>query len=119
MRANEFEELVEAALGEIPVRFRRRLRNVAIIVENEPPQPGLLGLYQGIPLTLRSVSQPVSTPDRITIYQGPHERAERNPAELRRMVYETLWHEIGHYVGMSESEVRRAERRRAKARRRL
>src|SRR5208283_5477569 len=56
MRDCDFEELVEEALAEVPARFRRRLRNVVFVVENEPPRPGLLGLYQGRPLTLRRVS---------------------------------------------------------------
>jgi len=118
MRSRDFEQLVEAALAELPMRFRRRLRNVAIVVENEPPRPGLLGLYEGRPLTERSFAVPVSMPDRITIYQGPHERAARSLNELKHMVYETVWHEIGHYFGMDERQARRAERRRAALRRR-
>jgi len=119
MRDRDFEALVEAALAEVPARFRRRLRNVVFVVESEPPHPGLLGLYQGRPLTLRSVSEPVAVPDRITLYQGPHVRMARNVAELRQCVAETVWHEIGHYFGMDEQRVRAAERRRAAARRRL
>jgi predicted Zn-dependent protease with MMP-like domain len=119
MRDRDFEKLVEEALAEVPPRFRRRLRNVVIVVEDEPPRPGLLGLYQGRPLTTRSVSQPIAEPDRITIYQGPHERMARNAGELRRAVAETVWHEVGHYFGMDEQRVRAAERRRRAARRRL
>ena len=119
MRGRDFEQLVEQALAELPAGFRRRLRNVLMVVEDEPPQPGLLGLYQGHPLTQRSSFTPVSMPDRITIYQGPHERASRNLNELKHMVSETVWHEIGHYFGLDERQVRQAERRRAAARRRL
>jgi predicted Zn-dependent protease with MMP-like domain len=118
MRSRDFEQLVEQALAELPLGFRRRLRNVLMVVEDEPARPGLLGLYEGRPLTQRSFFTPVSMPDRITIYQGPHERAARNPNELKRMVAETVWHEIGHYFGMDERQAQRAERRRA-ARRRL
>ena len=119
MRDRDFEELVEQGLKEVPARFRRRLRNVVFVVEDEPPRPGLLGLYQGRPLTTRSVSQPIAEPGRITIYQGPHERMARTAGELRRAVAETVWHEVGHYFGMDERQVRAAERRRAAARRRL
>ena len=103
----------------IPPRFRRRLSNVVFVVEPEPPRPGLLGLYQGRPLPVRSVSDSFTMPDRITIYQGPHERMTRTASELQRAVAETVWHEVGHYFGMDERQVRAAERRRAAARRRL
>jgi len=118
LSAAEFDRLVEAALRDIPKRFRRRLENVAIIVEQEPPRPGLLGLYQGHPLTIRSVFQGFTMPDRITIYQGPHERMSRTAAELKKVVADTIWHEIAHYFGMDEPQVRRAERNNARLRNR-
>jgi predicted Zn-dependent protease with MMP-like domain len=111
--AEEFDAIVERALKRIPVRFRRRMRNVAIVVEAEAPRPGLLGLYQGRPLTGRSVFDGFAMPDKITIYQGPHERLSRTPEELEQMVADTVWHEIAHHFGMDERTVRRAERRRA------
>jgi predicted Zn-dependent protease with MMP-like domain len=109
---SDFDAVVTRALGRIPPRFRKLLRNVAVIVEPEPSRPGLLGLYQGHPLTTRSVGQSFTMPDRITIYQGPHERMARNPVELERMVADTVWHEIAHYFGMDEARVRRAEKKR-------
>ena len=112
----EFDLLVEEALRRIPPRFRRRMRNVAIVVEKESPRPGLLGLYQGRPLTTRSVSDGFILPDKITIYQGPHERMARSRGELEQMVADTIWHEIAHHFGMDESRVRRAERDRARRR---
>jgi predicted Zn-dependent protease with MMP-like domain len=96
----------------IPPQFRRKLHNVAFIVEAEPPRPGLLGLYQGRPLPRRSVSDSFAMPDRITIYQGPHERLARGRRDLLRLVRETIWHEVAHYFGMDERQVRLAERRR-------
>jgi predicted Zn-dependent protease with MMP-like domain len=116
MTAGDFDKLVERALRAIPHPFRRRLDNVAIIVEREPPRPGLLGLYHGRPLTRRSVHDGFTMPDQITIYQGPHERLARTTAELERLVRETVWHEIAHYFGMDERQVRRAERRRERLR---
>jgi predicted Zn-dependent protease with MMP-like domain len=112
--AAEFDRIVEDALRLIPARFRRRMNNVAIVVETEPPRPGLLGLYQGRPLADRSVFDSFALPDKITIYQGPHERLARDMAELRQMVADTVWHEIAHHFGMDEKRVRRAERRRKK-----
>jgi predicted Zn-dependent protease with MMP-like domain len=119
MRGRDFEQLIEQALAELPPAYRRRIRNVVMVVEDEPPRPGLLGLYEGRPLTERSFFTPMSVPDRITIYQGPHERAAHSPNELKNMVSETVWHEIGHYFGMNERQALRAERRRAAARKRL
>ena len=108
----EFDQIVEDALRLIPPRFRRRMQNVVIVVEPEPTRPGLLGLYQGRPLANRSVFDSFSLPDKITIYQGPHERTARSQTELRQMVADTLWHEIAHHFGMNERQVRQAESRR-------
>jgi predicted Zn-dependent protease with MMP-like domain len=112
LSASEFDALVARALRRIPRRFRRRIVNVAIVVEQEPPRPGLLGLYHGRPLTHRSVSDGFVMPDQITIYQGPHERMARSVDQLEQMVADTVWHEIAHYFGMDERTVRRAERKR-------
>jgi predicted Zn-dependent protease with MMP-like domain len=114
---------VDAACARIPARFRRRMKNVAVVVEREPtagqlsrggvPRGGtLLGLYEGRPLTRRSVFEPFAMPDRITIFQGPHERMAADDAELARIVEATVWHEVAHYFGLDEREVRAAERRR-------
>jgi predicted Zn-dependent protease with MMP-like domain len=112
LTSTEFDHVVERALARIPRRFRRRLQNVALVVEPEPPRPGLLGLYRGRPMTRRSVFESFAMPDQITIYQGPHERLARSREQLEQMVADTVWHEIAHYFGMDEGQVRRAERRR-------
>jgi predicted Zn-dependent protease with MMP-like domain len=116
MTSAEFDRLVERAFARIPARFRMRMKNVALVVEPEPPPTSgggtLLGLYQGRPLTARSVFESFAMPDRITIFQGPHERMARSPAHLEQLVEETVWHEIAHYFGMDERQVRTAERRR-------
>jgi predicted Zn-dependent protease with MMP-like domain len=123
MSADEFDKLVQGAYGRIPSRFRKRMQNVAMLVEAEPspaqlaqagvgPGSTLLGLYQGRPLTERSVFENFAMPDRITIFQGPHERLARGEAHLKRMVEDTVWHEVAHYFGMDERQVREAERRR-------
>jgi predicted Zn-dependent protease with MMP-like domain len=110
----EFDAITARALRRIPPRFRRRMNNVVIVVEPEPPYPGLLGLYHGRPLTERSVGEGFRLPDQITIYQGPHERMARSRADLERIVADTVWHEIAHHFGMDEGRVRRAERKRAR-----
>ncbi len=111
-----FEQLVEDALAGIPAAYRARMRNVILVVEDHPPQPGLLGLYEGRPLTERGVSDGFALPDRITIYRTPHVRMARNSQHLRRIVAETVWHEIAHYFGLDEAQVLRAERARTRRR---
>jgi predicted Zn-dependent protease with MMP-like domain len=121
MRTADFDQIVESAFRNIPARFRTRMQNVAIVVEDEPspaqvrrggnsPGTALLGLYEGRPLRYRSVSEGFQLPDRITVFQGPHERIARNREDLERLVEQTLWHEIAHHFGMNEREVRAAER---------
>ncbi len=111
-----FEQLVEQSLAGIPATYRSRMRNVLIIVEDQPPQAGLLGLYEGRPLIERSTSDNFTLPDRITIYREPHVRMARNNQHLRRIVAETLWHEIAHYFGLNEKQVLSAERARTRRR---
>ena len=113
MTSGEFDKLVEKAVRAIPPRFRRRLQNIAFLVEREPPRPGILGLYQGHPLPTRSVSDGFTLPDRITIFQGPHERLARDRLQLEKLLKDTVWHEVAHYFGLDERSVRLAERRRA------
>jgi len=114
-----FEGLVQQALRSIPAEFRDRIHNLAIIVEDEPdarlldqmevpPGETLFGLYHGTPLTERGWDYGNRLPDRITIYQGPHER-EYDEEDLVTAIGETLIHEIGHYFGMSEEEIEEIE----------
>jgi predicted Zn-dependent protease with MMP-like domain len=123
MSPDEFDRLVGAAYARIPARFRKRMKNIALLVEPEPsahqlarghvPRGStLLGLYEGRPLTARSVFDSFTLPDRITIFQGPHERLARDPEHLVRLVEDTVWHEVAHYFGLDEARVRAAERRR-------
>ena len=123
MEREQFEQIVRAAWRKIPSRFRRRIENVAIVVEDEPTRgqlrrgdvpPGstLLGLYEGVPLSRRGAGYGMVLPDKISLFQGPIERSARHPDEIPNIVYDTLWHELAHYFGMSEREVRQSERRR-------
>lgn len=120
MTRQRFQQLVEEALREIPPRFRREMKNVAVVVEDEPPphvleemevDPGdsLFGLYQGTPLPERGWGYGNALPDRISIYQGPIEDACEDDEEIRDCVAETVIHEFGHYFGMSEEEIEEIE----------
>jgi predicted Zn-dependent protease with MMP-like domain len=117
----KFEQLVAEALASIPRRFKKAMHNIAIVVEDEPspelleemeiePPDTLLGLYQGTPLTERSVSYYGNTlPDRVLIFQGPHEREAEDEDDLVVAIGETLIHELGHYFGLSEEEIEEIE----------
>ena len=120
MNRQAFELLVQDALGTIPARFRRAMKNLAIVVEDEPapgllaemeiePPDTLLGLYQGIPLTERGWAHGNALPDRILIFQGPHQRDADDEDDLVVAIGETLIHEIGHYFGMSEEQIEEIE----------
>ena len=120
MQRDQFEKLVADALASIPRRFRDALQNIAIVVEDEPsrellremgirPPDTLLGLYAGTPLTQRHWGYGNTLPDRILIFQGPHERAADDDEDLVTAIAETLIHEIGHYFGMSEEEIEEIE----------
>ena len=120
MKSEKFEQLVAEAITLIPKRFRREMRNIAIVVEDEPsaelleemeiePPDSLYGLYQGTPLTERGWPWGNALPDRITIFQKPIEEDCEDEDEVRAMIGETLIHEVGHYFGLSEEEIEEIE----------
>jgi predicted Zn-dependent protease with MMP-like domain len=120
LSTDEFEKLVSKALGELPKRFRDRLENIAVVVEEAPPQEimrelglksplALLGLYQGVPLKHRGIHYGNVLPDRIVIYQRPIEALVRTRRQLLIEVRRTVMHEIGHFFGLAESELREIE----------
>ena len=122
MTREAFEQLVGDALSGIPRRFRDAMTNIVIGVEDEPsrallremeiePPDTLFGLYQGIPLTERRWDHGNSLPDRILLFQGPHERQAEDEDDLIASIGETLIHEIGHYFGLSEEEIEEIEER--------
>lgn len=130
MDESTFEALVHEAIAMIPPRFRDKLENVAFVVEmhhrraerGERPirtRGLLLGLYQGVPYGRRGPSYSGVLPDKITIFQDAIETlAGGDPDRVRTVVRETVWHEVGHYFGMDEAEVRRwevARRKRSRA----
>lgn len=120
MRRKQFERFVADALASIPRGFRDAMQNIAIVVEDEPsqellddmeiePPDTLLGLYQGTPLTERHWDYGNALPDRVLIFQGPHERSAEDEDDLITAIGETLIHEIGHYFGMSEEQIEEIE----------
>ena len=105
-----FARLVRRALMDLPAEFGQRMRNVEIVVDDEPDpdhtQPGreLLGLYEGVPLTERSYGEPI-LPDRISIYRGPIQRMSASPKRQAQIVRDTVIHEIAHHFGISDARL--------------
>jgi predicted Zn-dependent protease with MMP-like domain len=98
----EFSQLVEQALGELPERFTSLLDNVAVVVEEEPidedldllddDHDDLLGIFR---------TQP-PLPDQVVIFRGPILRNTRNRREAIREIRDTVIHELGHYFGLDD-----------------
>src|SRR6185436_9326195 len=120
MTREQFERLVAEAVALIPRRFRREMRNLALVVEEEPspalldemeiePPDSLFGLYQGIPLPEGSWGDGNHLPDKITLFQRPIEEDCEDEDEIRAVIGETLIHEVGHYFGLSEEEIEAIE----------
>jgi predicted Zn-dependent protease with MMP-like domain len=118
MTRENFEDIAEEVFAGLPQFFGDKIDNVHIRVEEYPTddvlkkvhggRSSLLGLYQGIPLTHRGTWYGTSptTPDTITLYQANIEAVCRNDEEVSDRIKEVLLHELGHYFGMSEQEIR-------------
>ena len=124
MHRSDFEKMIHEELPHaIPEKFRERIKNVAILVEDEPSaelrkergladNETLLGLYSGVPLPVRGDSYGIgmAVPDTITLYQKPIQGEAGGDSErIRAIVRETLWHEVGHYFGLSDEEIEKRE----------
>ena len=100
-----FEEMVVEALDGLPEELGRLMRNVAVTVEHGPGPPGLLGLYQGIPLTSRTTGYAGVLPDRITIYRLEICAACESEDEVVDQVRRTVVHEVGHHFGIDDNRL--------------
>jgi predicted Zn-dependent protease with MMP-like domain len=120
MQREKFEALVARAIDNLPLEFQGRLENVDIVVENWPT-PGqlrqakhshptqLLGLYQGVPQTMRGRRYGLVLPDKISIFQKPIEAHCRFVDEIEATIEEVVRHEIAHHFGLDEKTLRRIE----------
>lgn len=126
MPDEQFEQLVEEGFMQLPAWVRERIKNVAILIEDQPSEEvrkiegldddeTLLGYYQGIPLTERGEHYGVgmTLPDTITLYRIPIERAAaEDKIPVAQVIAETIWHEFAHHFGMDEHEVQTREQKR-------
>ena len=116
MKREHFAKVVEEALDSLPQEFRSHIRNVAVLVEDMPPnQPSpragqqrqlLLGLFHGVPSTKKSVFDLPTGPDYIVLYQKNIEAVCSSEAEVREQIRLTVIHEVGHYFGMDENQLK-------------
>jgi predicted Zn-dependent protease with MMP-like domain len=100
-----FEEMVVEALDGLPEDLGRLMRNVAVTVEHGPGPRGLLGLYQGVPLTSRGANYAGVLPDRITIYRRAICAICQTEDEVVSQVRRTVVHEVAHHFGISDSRL--------------
>ena len=116
MEQKKFEELVDKAYQKIPEKFKQKMENIVITVEDYPTQEDLghlksrgknilLGLYRGTPLPQRSIWQVARMPDKIVLFQKNIEKICSSEKEVEEKVYEVLQHEIAHYFGLSDREI--------------
>lgn len=120
MTLEEFDQEVTKVLEELPEEFKKQLDNVDVLVEIWPSEddlrsilahPGttLFGLYKGIPKTKRGSAYTAVLPDKITIYAGPILSFSKSREDAKNQIKDTVLHEIGHYFGMSEESIRKAQ----------
>jgi predicted Zn-dependent protease with MMP-like domain len=102
---DEFEKMVVTALDGLPEELGRLMRNVAVTVEHDAGPPGLLGLYEGIPLTSRTSQYAGVLPDRITIYRRAICAICHTEAEVVDQVRRTVIHEVAHHFGISDARL--------------
>ncbi len=113
-------KLVQEVLDDLPPEFRSRIQNLAVLVEDRPHlarrsrrfgKSGknrrlLLGVFHGVPATQKSIFDLGAGPNHIVLYQKNIEAVCSNEAQIRHEVRQTVLHELGHYFGMSESQLR-------------
>jgi predicted Zn-dependent protease with MMP-like domain len=113
MTDEEFEKIIKEALAELPEEFRSQMDNVEIVIEDWPldkngnPYGGLLGLYHGVPKTMRNNYSLL--PDKITIYKQPLLRISHSFDEAKKHIKQTVLHELGHHFGLSDEELQKIE----------
>jgi predicted Zn-dependent protease with MMP-like domain len=102
-----FERLVAEALDDLPAWVHERLENVEVLIEDAPPRdrPGLLGLYEGIPLTNRGRGYFGVLPDRITLFRRTIQAVARDDHDMRGVIRDTVVHEIAHFFGISDERL--------------
>jgi predicted Zn-dependent protease with MMP-like domain len=122
MTREVFATIVEEVLDSLPSEFQERLQNVVVLVDDFPsaglrsrpgprskrgqPRELVLGVFEGIPRTKKSVFDLPTGPDRVVLYQKNIEAICSSEAEIRKQIRLTVIHELGHYFGMDEDQLK-------------
>ncbi len=121
MTKNKFEDLVSAAIDNVPEIYQEKLQNVNFRIEDEPtPEQrkklglrkcdALFGLFEGVPLTSRNGAVHGIVPDIITIFKNPMTQIFQDTQSLKTQVYETVWHEVAHFYGLNHNQIDKAKK---------
>jgi len=116
-----FDNFVSEAIDNIPKQYSEKLKNILFIVEDEPTDSqrkklglrkcdALFGLYEGVPLTKRGGAVHSIVPDVITIFRQPMTRIFTIESELKKQIFETVWHEVAHYFGLDHQQINNAKK---------
>lgn len=119
---DDFDKIVSRALDELPEQYVDNMKNVAIVIDDEPSaeqrrklklrcNETLFGLYEGIPLTERGAGYNLVLPDKITIFKNPILSVSSSIDEFKKQVKHTLWHEIAHHYGLNHTHIHEIEKR--------
>lgn len=118
----DFEKLVKNAIDAIPELYKTKLENVAFFVEVEPSQEqrnklrlrpcdSLFGLFEGVPKTKNDGGYAFTLPSKITVFKKAHEDNSADEEQLRKLVIETIWHEVAHYYGLSHEQMKQLQQK--------
>lgn len=107
MTPEEFEDHVSEALDRVPAELLDMIENCVVLVEQDPPEglPGILGLYEGIPLTERNSFYSMALPDRIFIFRNPILGMCFSRAQVVHEIRVTVVHEIAHHFGIGDERL--------------
>lgn len=122
MEQEKFEKLVVEAIDNIPENYQSKIKDVVFKVEEFPSDPqrlslglrscdALFGLYEGVPLTKRNGAVHSIVPDVITVFRRPMVDIYTDDNELKKQVFETIWHEVAHYFGLDHEMIHKAKRK--------
>ena len=119
---NEFMDIAISIFDGLKSFFSDKLQNITLVVEDQPSEEQiqtlniksnqqLLGLYQGCPYSKRGVGYNLVAPDRIVLFKNNIEERAKFREEIADIIEKVLIHEVGHYLGLGEQQLRMLEKK--------